>query len=1622
MLKRLRSVLGTGAALLCASAALACAPMVAFAAPDPVPAGHAAAEGAAPTDPAASNASIPAAPAPDATDASGANAAKPGASSAPAAKLGTVAVLGADRKPLDLKGAWVSGGVVAVTTPGLTVTCTVSDALAPQVASLRLRVGRVDIPAQPVPEDAGGADDTDGADAGSATRSFTFDLSATSCKTARVALDRAVVRAFGSSGKELASMRLSELPLFKDASITGLLFVDAADEANRPSAAVLLDGEPAAQDTRYLNAASVAVAFSVTDPLFESLRDSAWFEAHEIGCVLDGTPVPLDPATFSKVRGEKHRYASGPMATWEAEGRHTVSFAYAGAQLAAGQDAPVGLSAAAAASVVIDRTKPAASSASVKGGYDADAEVAQVPAAGDKPAYNVLFGGPRTVVLTLRDVAAAEGVETSGVAGYTVSLKRHGRVDGTDAAATETITERDVPLAPDGTVEIALDDAGTYLLDECTVTVRDRAGNASEPVSLRSLAGAIGFDRIAVDASDEPVPNKGFGIEVSSADAAGSDRYYRDDTVQVTLWGGGWRFELFRLTPAFKRGVQATFTSWKGEQVLADRASQPTFAKNPATGRYEAVLALPRDADGGASDGTYRVSFRGSSFSASASCTFMVDTTAPAVTDAYVDAAPDPARDIAQLDGLGRLAVGGTRTLHVRVQDLQPRAAGDAAANVAGANEDNTAGLDERALRASIGRLLDLNGLRAPDELRTLSVDERGWVDIPLQGEGVYLLSDLALTLPDNAGNGRAGGLAAHDVATWDVDGILVDTDETTPTVSLAVTDAAGTPASKDAHYHRGKVQVVAQVEDTWFAARRALPTSDGLLSANTLQQPGATLAEPLPALALADFANVPGSYVWRAVYELPRAHELADALPLEGEYRLAFEYRAVCGTAYAAGPAAFGIDYTGPTFGALELSNAEPYRWGWVFASEPERISLAVRDNLSGVQPATAVLTAAGGEDPSLEFEAGPSAREGTFQLGMARDAQRLLFDGTHVGVEDAAGNPSDSGSFGERVGTDLPSDAVGICMDMSAPVLTMAFDNNDVANGMYYKAARTATVTLVEPSFDLIRGFDGHRAVVTVERDGSVSQVRAQDFKNPSGDGATWIATVACDADADWAVSASFEDVAQRLAQVPREAFVVDTTAPRIGVAFDNNEAADGMYYKAPRTASITVDDRNFAPQLAQVAPWAKDAAGNAAGAPAPAPWREDEPRASWSTSVAFAQELHYGLSVQAHDLAGNAAEAVEEPEFVVDLTAPAVSIGGVDDHTAYAGTVRPAVSFSDTNFDPLLATYELVGAAQGPVRLPCSEQEQAGGKAVSYEDFKHVLKNDDVYTLTARVSDRAGNTAEQAVTFSVNRFGSTYYFADSHSAVAGAYLPEPRDIDIVEVNVSGLAPTRTHAEVVHDSRTRVLSPGADYQVADGASGAWSATTYRFGRQLFEQDGFYRILLTSHDRAGNLSQNTMDGKDATREHPFDVAFAVDRTAPAANLAGVGSRGVYLDPRMQVLVDAHDNVELDRAVLSMDGKTVGTWSAADLAGAAPAQQLPADAQPHTYELAVTDRAGNTTVARYEDVVVTGDWISFILNTPRLLFSSVGAGIALAAALAGSVWALRRRHRRLRALRERLNP
>ena len=47
--------------------------------------------------------------------------------------------------------------------------------------------------------------------------------------------------------------------------------------------------------------------------------------------------------------------------------------------------------------------------------------------------------------------------------------------------------------------------------------------------------------------------------------------------------------------------------------------------------------------------------------------------------------------------------------------------------------------------------------------------------------------------------------------------------------------------------------------------------------------------------------------------------------------------------------------------------------------------------------------------------------------------------------------------------------------------------------------------------------------------------------------------------------------------------------------------------------------------------------------------------------------------------------------------------------------------------------------------------------------YRDFAEVLENDGIYNFTVELSDKAGNSTSKSVTFSVNRFGSTFKASD-------------------------------------------------------------------------------------------------------------------------------------------------------------------------------------------------------------------------------------------------------------------
>lgn len=367
----------------------------------------------------------------------------------------------------------------------------------------------------------------------------------------------------------------------------------------------------------------------------------------------------------------------------------------------------------------------------------------------------------------------------------------------------------------------------------------------------------------------------------------------------------------------------------------------------------------------------------------------------------------------------------------------------------------------------------------------------------------------------------------------------------------------------------------------------------------------------------------------------------------------------------------------------------------------------------------------------------------------------------------------------------------------------------------------------------------------------------------------------------DGHYAIEAQVTDCAKNQGTARLAEFTVDRTAPVVRVDFDNNDARNGKYYRAARTATVSVTEHNFDAALFKI-----ETTG-VVGA-----WVDDGD--THTTVISFASEGTHSLKVSGEDKAGNKMAPYAADEFVIDLTPPTVAISGIEDAHAYNGEVAPRVSFGDeANFDPDGASWVLAGAKNGEVHYEAAAVDGEQGREVAFTDFERVPDADDIYTLTARATDLAGNEAEAEATFSVNRFGSTFRVVDADAyRQNNGYLTCAREVVVEEVNVSGVASEEHGATVTQGTSVRELErteePGeTGYTIDEGVSEAegsrgWALYRYVIAAGNFMGDGRYHVSVRSSDLAENV--NTSSGfydRAANGEAAAEVSFILDETDP---------------------------------------------------------------------------------------------------------------------------------------------
>ncbi len=391
---------------------------------------------------------------------------------------------------------------------------------------------------------------------------------------------------------------------------------------------------------------------------------------------------------------------------------------------------------------------------------------------------------------------------------------------------------------------------------------------------------------------------------------------------------------------------------------------------------------------------------------------------------------------------------------------------------------------------------------------------------------------------------------------------------------------------------------------------------------------------------------------------------------------------------------------------------------------------------------------------------------------------------------------------------------------------------------------------------------------------------------------------------------------------------AFVIDKTPPVISVSGVSN----GGVYNATVTPVITVTEAHPGTQTITLngQPFTSGTAVSAAGS--------------------------YTLAVTATDTAGNTAST--SVGFVIDKTAPVISVSGVTNGGVYNAAVTPVVTVNDAQ--PVTqSTITLNGqpftsgtavSAEASYTLAIAATDAAGNTANTTIAFAidktppaiavTGVSNNGVYnaTVTPAITVTDAHPGTQTITLNGQPFTSgtpvsaagSYTLAvaatDAAGNTANATIAFTIDKTAPAIGVTGV----TNGGLYNATVTPVITV-TDAQPVTQTTITLNGQPFTSGTAV-SAEGSYTLAVSATDAAGNTASAT-------------ITFTIDKTPPAISVTGVSNGGTYAAPVTPVVTvtDAHPGTQ----AITLNGQPFTSGTTVSAAG--------------SYMLAVTatDAAGN---------------------------------------------------------------
>lgn len=614
----------------------------------------------------------------------------------------------------------------------------------------------------------------------------------------------------------------------------------------------------------------------------------------------------------------------------------------------------------------------------------------------------------------------------------------------------------------------------------------------------------------------------------------------------------------------------------------------------------------------------------------------------------------------------------------------------------------------------------------------------------------------------------------------------------------------------------------------------------------------------------------------------------------------------------------------------------------------------------------------------------------------------------------------------------TNLAKETLSI--DTKPPVLEIVYNpvksaaQNSKDGYEYYNTNRTATITVTERNFDPA-DFDVTQFIAV---EGTLPAiVGTKDWSreyNDYLDTTTHIAEITFAEDGKFDVDFDYTDLAKNKANdIEKESFIIDKTKPVMTVTLQNS--ASPRYSQSNR-ATIKIVEHNFDPDSAHFT-YTPTATGpdyaSAGTAPQVGAWSTTGDEHTATIDYPGTNEGKFSFKVTFKDLAENAADEHNEPDFYIDSHAdkPEFDAAKVKEHYAYDGEIAPAIIYTDHSFNASNYSYkltrhaydfekmeqvtEVVKYADNNVVNKNSATGLDSGARVDYDNFPNQEIADGIYTLYAEYTDLANNHAENSITFSVNRFGSVFLLGsvETTDLVEREYTSEAPDVYIREI--SAIQHKGNSVSLSYNSSSKTLTDSNYKVTSPNTVGKWYEYMYDVFKNNFNNEGEYTVTVTSEYSIGGKEKdvtNRTANTDGKVERNCPVSFVVDKTVPTVSISGVEDGMFYSEAEKTLqIVCTDDNIDYDSLVVTLDGQVLdleayGATVDDSLFGEIDVElPIAADGKEtqHSIKVDVRDLAGNGSDGAINAFTLSATFLTmFFHNTVALIIS----GAVLAALIA----------------------